>query len=57
MLQHAGLFQILEEKGQQQDNWSPRKCLGSQVLVLSDAKSGGKGEKLETSIWRIVVRC
>ena len=50
MLQHEGLFQVLEEKGRQQDNRSPRKGLRGQVLVLSDAKSGGKEENLETSV-------
>lgn len=46
MFPHAVLFQFLEKRGQQKTS-GPRKALGSQVLVLSDAKSRGKEEKLE----------
>lgn len=31
-------------KGRLRDNWSPRKGVGSQVLVLGDGKSGDREE-------------
>lgn len=44
-----GLYQILEEKGQLQHNLSPSKGLGSQILILNDAKSGGREESRNIS--------
>lgn len=44
-----GLYQILEEKGQLQHNLSPSKGLGSQILILTDTKSGGSEERRNIS--------